>query len=441
VLLVVLVACSGGGAHTDPAAARAPAAPPVPTPAPAAAPVDADASQTLRWLIATIEAGGAVSDADLEARFDPSFLAQVPADKMRALLTELGGQLPPIVIAEEKVESPLALSAVIETKAGALRVTIGMTDASPRRVHTLFFKPASTAPVPATYDAVTDALEGAGAESQLSIVELKRGRCTAPVRQHDAARRMALGSTFKLWVLLALAEKVHGKVTWDTTIPVRDELKSLPSGVVQDLPAGTQLTLRELATKMISISDNTATDHLIEHVGRGAVERALRRAHHGKPAANIPFLTTREMFALKLASTAEERDAYRKAPVAAKRKLLASLRTKVLDVGMAAGWEAPRDLCEVYAALGKAAAWDPASELLRVLAVNPGVPIDKADWPYAGFKGGSEPGVINLSWLLRRADGRWFVVTITVNDRGKALDDGVIAAAAQGALALLGKER
>ena len=44
---------------------------------------------------------------------------------------------------------------------------------------------------------------------------------------------------------------------------------------------------------MIAISDNTATDHLIDLVGRDRVEAALTVFGHSDPAMTVPFLTTR----------------------------------------------------------------------------------------------------------------------------------------------------
>src|SRR5690349_16830375 len=102
-----------------------------------------------------------------------------------------------------------------------------------------------------------------------------------------------LGSAFKLYVLSALAQSVEqGRLAWDQTVPLNETWKSLPSGVLQDKPAGTPYTLRQYADYMISISDNTAADHLIHIVGRDRVERPA-------PAADVPFLTTRELFVLK----------------------------------------------------------------------------------------------------------------------------------------------
>jgi hypothetical protein len=88
-------------------------------------------------------------------------------------------------------------------------------------------------------------------------------------------------------------------------------------------------------------------------------------------------------------------------------------------------------------------AQDPrAARLLDVLAKNPGLPIDGKVWPYIGFKGGSEPGVVNMTYLLRRDDDRWFVVTLGFNAaEGGALDEAKIFHLVAGVIDLLGKAR
>jgi hypothetical protein len=57
-----------------------------------------------------------------------------------------------------------------------------------------------------------------------------------------------------------------------------------------------------------------------------------------------------------------------------------------------------------------------------VLAINPGIGLDRARWPYVAFKGGSAPGVIDLTSLLRDASGRWVVCTATWNDAAKEVE-------------------
>jgi beta-lactamase class A len=94
--------------------------------------------------------------------------------------------------------------------------------------------------------------------------------------------------------------------------------------VLQDEPDGTQISVLEAAVKMISISDNTATDILIDLVGRSAVEAALTETGMAKPSLNRPFLTTRETFVLTLEQWPALAKRYVAADEAGRRALLAN---------------------------------------------------------------------------------------------------------------------
>ncbi|MEZ4398520.1 MAG: serine hydrolase [Kofleriaceae bacterium] len=412
------------------------------------------AEDTLAWVLATV-ASGQVEQAEVERRFSPGFLKQVPAAQVVQIFAALKEQLPPVTVLKQDGTAPLKLAALLDTAAGGLRVSITMTSATPRQIDGLLFAPATSEAPPRTYPDAVAQLEKAGAKAQLFVAEVDQGACV-PKLNVNTTTSLATGSTFKLWVLLALDEKLatsKGKLTWDTTLPIRDEAKSLPSGTMQDEAAGTTHTLREFATQMISISDNTATDHLIDYVGDAGVEKALKLAKHTNPAANTPFLRTRELFGLKLAASPEDLAGYRKASVAAKRKMLATMRTAPIDLTRINDWMTGtpraldlewfadgRDLCNVMATLGTRGKWDPTSPLLTILSKNPGLPFDAAQWSYLGFKGGSEPGVMNLTFLGKRSDGKWFVVVAAVNDDAKGVDESLVVNAATGVLRILGAE-
>lgn len=412
-----------------------------------------DAEQVLTWVLDKLKSGGALSEDEAKSWFAPSFLKMVPYPKLAETFKALAVQLPPVKVLKKSGEAPRELKVLLDTKAGGIRMLIGLNNEVPRQIEALAFQPAATEAPPKTYGDAVKVLKEAGSEVMYSVSEIKKGQCT-PVQNFQATKSLAIGSSFKLWVLAALDRKIKRsqKVTWDGKLPIEDALKSLPTGVLQDQKAGTQLTLREYATKMISISDNTATDHLINFIGRKEVEKMLGRAKHSKAKANVPFLMTREMFALKLASTDAEIDSYRRASVKKKRKLLDEMRKKEIKLEMATNWQLPkaldlewfadgRDLCNVMNTIGTMAKWKTDSEVMKVLAVNPGVGYDKKQWKYLGFKGGAEPGVINLTFLGQRNDDRWFVATMTVNDKDKAVSDAVVINVAVGTLAILGAEK
>ncbi len=464
---VVAMAACGGSPPATTTAPQSVSTPPIspttdsPTPAtddaakptPATTATGPTAKETLDWLIAKLNAGANLTEVEVKQRFTPQFLAKVPPARLIAVYEDIKKGLPPISITKSKGNAPLELNALLKTQQGPVRAMIGMTNESPRMIHTLLFQPASDDAPPTSYGEVVLALQKAGSDNSFFVAELKNGRCT-PAHNHNVKTSLAIGSAFKLWVLHALDRKLAKSkaTTWETKLAINDADKSLPSGVMQNEPAGKQFTLREFATQMISISDNSATDHLISYIGRKKVERALRSANHSAPAKNTPFMRTRELFALKLLATDAEIAAFRKANVRKKRKLLDDLRSRELKLNPSMEWNKPKmldiewfadgaDLCNVMAALAKDGKYDPSSDVLRVLGTNPGVPFDKAQWKYMGFKGGSEPGVINLTFLAQRNDDRWFVVTMTVNDSTKALNEAAIANAAVGALKVLGAEK
>jgi hypothetical protein len=268
-----------------------------------------------------------------------------------------------------------------------------------------------------------------------------------PVISRDADVSLALGSAFKLYVLAALAEDVQaGRRTWADVVPLTK--KSYPSGKLQDWPEGAPVTLHTLASLMISISDNTATDQLIAVLGRERILKLMRDSGHRNPFRNEPFLTTRELFATKASnglidllrkgrSDDEALDVYF-------TLLNASWSTPSLDEVNAAfahgpkaidlEWFAsPSDLTKLFAHMRKTA--DPRA--FEIMAINPSATdAIKANWSYIGFKGGSEPGVLNLTWLLTDRQGRDWVLTLGWNNPVAVVDEGKLEAIAQRILLL-----
>ena len=73
----------------------------------------------------------------------------------------------------------------------------------------------------------------------------------------------------------------------------------------------------------------------------------------------------------------------------------------------------------------------------EIMAVGTAVPDNlSGDWQYIGYKGGSEPGVINLSWLLQDRAGEWHVVTLSWNNPAAEVDHQAFRALAMRAIAL-----
>src|SRR4030095_3890244 len=83
-------------------------------------------------------------------------------------------------------------------------------------------------------------------------------------------------STIKLPILCALESLVAaGKVKWDERIILKPEDKVSGSGVLASLEDHTELTVRNLAILMIVLSDNTATNLILDRIGADAVNDYL----------------------------------------------------------------------------------------------------------------------------------------------------------------------
>ncbi|MDO8803413.1 MAG: serine hydrolase [Elusimicrobiota bacterium] len=250
----------------------------------------------------------------------------------------------------------------------------------------------------------------------------------------------AVGSAFKLYVLGALLRE---GISWEKIFRLKAEDKSLPTGRLRGWPDGSPLTAHTLAVMMISESDNTASDALISALGRRTIEADLAALGHSDPARLKPFLKTSEMFRLKSGTGAALK--YLNLPVEEKYGFLSSLAKMPLSaekftkspfgVAKIEWFASPSDLCRLmtYFADKKDV------KALEILAVNPGLDIPREKFYYAGYKGGSEPGVLSMTWLLKNTKREWFCVSASWNDEKENLEEAKFFVLLQPAIYALGE--
>jgi beta-lactamase class A len=91
-----------------------------------------------------------------------------------------------------------------------------------------------------------------------------------------ADTKVRTASTIKLPILAALESLVAaGKVKWDERIVLKPADKVSGSGVLGSLADNTELTVRNLAILMIIVSDNTATNLILDRITADAVNDYL----------------------------------------------------------------------------------------------------------------------------------------------------------------------
>ena len=275
------------------------------------------AGRWLSWLLAcfwTVAAAAAEPSPEFVARandlvpvlngepaterlFSAAFLAQVPSERLAgiaALLRSSYGRAEAV----QRIEAGGPTSGIlfVRFERAVVRLQVATGAQAPHRIEGLVV--AGVESSAADLAAVVAGLAALPGEVSLATVPLE-GPGGAGLPGRDAEKPLAIGSAFKLFILAELVRSIKaGERRWSDVVPLG--APSLPSGLLQDWPAGSPITLHSLAALMISRSDNSAADTLLALLGREKVERLLPRLGVRSAERNRPFLATREAFALKL---------------------------------------------------------------------------------------------------------------------------------------------
>ncbi len=275
-----------------------------------------------------------------------------------------------------------------------------------------------------TWGDVDAALSQTGARYSWMASKVDGGRCEK-IAGTNTSESLPLASIFKTYVLFAVEEAVTaGRIRWDDTLTITSEAKKLGSSGFDTLPAGSTITVRQAAGKMIATSDNMATDLLIERLGIHAIEQALVDAGHHDPASMTPFPTMREIFAVGWGNP-DVREQWKTASRADRAVLLQEANARPYEPdpqrthspGSAYGAEwygTAEDICRIHAALQDKAR-GPAAPVRDIMSEVAGIDLDRAEWPYIGAKAGNLPGDLTFSWYAVDRTGQAWVVSFQLN--------------------------
>lgn len=380
---------------------------------------------------------------DFEDTFTEEFIAQVPQLQLLQITTYMATLLEGFRIErldEEPTETELKV--VLQNPDNTrFRFIIGVEAEEPHLVSTLLIlhAPDLSEDTFGDVDSILDELREWRQESPDSrdvhvlAAELGDDACT-PIFELNADLSLPIGSTFKLWVLGAAAAAVEaGALSWDQPVEISEAALSLGA---TELEPGSTVPLREVAELMIRVSDNTATDILMELAERRSIERWMTDARHSHAHFNMPMINTREMTVLKLYRDGEFAELWEGASPNARRHILGQISEVELAPLLESleSWEQPRairsvewfananDLCNTMLALRNLSeASDNTRPILEILGENPGLELNRERWPYIGYKGGSEPGVLSMAWLLLDSSNTWHVLILGLSDSAAPL--------------------
>ena len=434
-IVAVVLPTSACSPSAVPAPAGSAATPASTRPAKVVVPPDTSAGAQLRWLLAAM-AHLPISGGQVRAHFDAAFLAEFsPAVLNQALQAVTGAELLSIQVSELNT-----VAAIVSVGGAAAQVQVWLTVDSRGLISGLRISPFTTGPTLATWADVDAAVRSVAPQVRLLVADVSNGTCQ-PVHSIDPTAAAPIGAAFKLYVLDALSNAVaSGTVRWNQPLTVTAQLKSLPAGELQDEPDGTQISVLDTAAAMMSLSDNTATDMLIHLLGRAAVEAALTTTGMADPDLDRPFLTTREIFVLKLRQWPALAQRYIAADEPSRRALLTSTvdRAPLPAVAAAGAWITPRDInsleyfasasdiCRAYTSLAALVRRPGLSQIGQLLSLNDNsLALDPAQWKTTWFKGGSEPGVLTMAYLATSRTGHSYVVTALAENPSQPIDETI----------------
>ncbi|MBV8172883.1 MAG: serine hydrolase [Candidatus Eremiobacteraeota bacterium] len=332
--------------------------------------------------------------------FAPSVLQQVPVAQVQIVIDQLKAQLGAY---QEVRPDGDHFDTVFAT--GYAPTFIALDGQG--RILSLFFKP----PLPTTKD-LSGALDQMRTLPGKISVFIENG--STPVQGIAADQPLAIGSAFKLAEVAAVKKQIDAhRVSWTQIVTLRNQWKSLPSGVLQSWPDGAPLTLYSVAALAVSQSDNTGADLLLRTVGRSAVE--------AESPSNTPFLTTREAFVLKDPANSALLAKWRAANASARNALLAQLDSKPLPSADIFGGKVTAQDVEWFFSTRQLCALMSRVASLPFMSINPGI-ADPSQWSRVAYKGGSEPGVLNLTTQVVAKNGKTYCLSATWNDT-KPLDE------------------
>lgn len=382
-------------------------------------------------------------EVEPEAVLSKAFLKAIPPDQIKQFAQRLVTQYGPALSVERLDPNTGTRSAYeVRFERGIAKGGLATDPSEENRVSELVFR--SVEPIASDGDTIQkikaelDALPGTVSAYFGPLDD------NMPALSLNADTPLGLGSTFKFYVLAALGKQVaDGERSWDDIVPL--SVKSFPSGMMQDYPPGSPHSLHTYASMMISISDNTATDQLIEVLGRDVVYQTMVASAHSTPELSRPFITTRELFLLK-GGDKERLEAYADGNLDERTDILASLEDDApTQEQIFAAFSGPpiridvewlssaNDLLNLFDYMRLTS--DP--EVFNIMGINKGVGDEylKA-WEYVGHKGGSEPGVRNLTWLLTDANGVDHVLTLGWNNPNAGISTQTLMGFAQRILML-----
>lgn len=342
------------------------------------------------------------------------------------------------------------------------RLSVAVEPESPHLIMAWQLDPDLSGTRERSYDsvaAIRQDLDRTGLDYGLTLLDVTSHNPTTnggavPVLSLNGDRLLNLSVGVRWVVLAALAEQVlEGNLSWEEPVTLLSPNYSMPPGDVRRVPPGEQLPMSTLAISMIAGADNTATDHLISLVSLTELD-AFLSSRIANPDANRPFLTTMQLFRLKVGLSEEPIIAYTQASTPAERQsvLTELAASNEVNPQMYERWVVPQyvkqvgwfmsanELASIMSELWRRS-YEPGMEMIGPTlrtGIDSALP-DNPHWKAVAVRPESEPGTVALYALLDHRDGRQFLLTMIANNPVESVNTTMLSPILDGMLNYIGQ--
>ena len=399
----------------------------------------------LSWILGELAPGETTTPEEIAAHFDSSWTVSVP--DTQAFFASLRATFPDAIVRDVVTVTPVTVTVVIakpddSTPYGYVQLGArytGTRGIDQFGVSNYFGSVQYPEDQNLTLDEAVSKFGTLSANPALLIGRIgANGQCSTLVGL-DADQLRATGSIFKLWVLGGVARAIT-----NGTLPVDEEIPLVASelalaGSINVEPLGTLFPLIDMATLMIGISDNTATDHLHERVGRDLIGQVINDYGVAQPLVLTPLLGISEQFSLYYSFPLATALDYVNGSEAFQQQFLEQqieplgpvmggpyANTEILTAGT---WRAtPLDICAAFAHLRRLPQGSDAIGLAdRALGASAAQPEVRNAWDRVWSKGGSLSSaagfhVLTHAWMLQDTGEDPYVVIAMANSDAGGID-------------------
>ncbi|MEE4218416.1 MAG: serine hydrolase [Xanthomonadales bacterium] len=386
---------------------------------------DHAAGRHLRWLLDQTAGASAFTDAMIMEHFSDQWLAQNSIEAARALLEDIRSTYPGARLTDPVAMTSTSMTGIFTATTGLDAFFVLNSNLAEGKITGLnvYNYGYGTASVVSASDAMLDLEQAAdrftslSAQPSLLLARINAANQCEPLVTRNADVLRSIASVFKIWILAGVVDALEDESLFHDQVVLLDGAKQVNGGPLNAEPAGMEMTIDELSTLMLGVSDNTATDMLLGLAGRGRIDGLHAEYGHQTPEILAPQLGISEQFHLFFSFPESEALDYVTGTEAFQQDFLTN---RIVPLGSRAtggggynneslfidgAWQAsPMDICGAFA---RHRLHPPGSDaaLLVERALQAGVaqPNVRENWDRVWYKGGSLTSGANGTLVLTHA--------------------------------------